>query len=373
MSETLSLRQIRTSLQTELDAAYLYKTLSDLEPQEQLAQVYRQLAEVELRHVRPWEERLRAQGAQEALRPSRRARVLAWVAKRFGPAWVLPALTDMEDSLSVAVVKEKGKTGMAPSGREHAHGRILESLRKSGGSEGSSLAQLEGRHRTFGGNSLRAAVLGANDGLVSNLSLIMGVAGASSSNEAILIAGFAGLLAGAISMAMGEWLSVQSSRELYQRQIEIEAAELEANPEEEALELALIYQAKGLPEEQALALARKLIENPDTAMDTLAREELGVDPDELGGSAWEAAFASFALFAFGAIFPLAPFLFLSGPSAVWASVAVSAAGLFLIGAGITLLTGKSIWFSGGRQVLFGLAAAALTYGIGRALGVTLLA
>jgi VIT1/CCC1 family predicted Fe2+/Mn2+ transporter len=218
---------------------------------------------------------------------------------------------------------------------------------------------------------LRAAVLGANDGLVSNLSLVMGVAGAALSGPAILVTGLAGLLAGACSMAMGEWLSVQSTRELYQRQIAIEADEIVAAPEEEQAELALIYEAKGLSPEEANAVAAKLMADKANALDSLVREELGIDPEELGGSAWEAAVTSFVLFAGGALLPVLPFVALSGTQAVVVSLLVSALALFLIGAAITLLTGRGVLFSGMRQLLFGLAAAGLTYGIGRVLGVTL--
>ena len=187
----------------------------------------------------------------------------------------------------------------------------------------------------------------------------------------MLIAGFAGLLAGAISMALGEWLSVQSARELYERQIGLEAAELAAMPEEEEAELALIYQAKGLPEEEAKALAARLIADEDHALDTLSREELGVDPNELGGSAWAAAGTSFVLFAGGALVPVLPFLLWEGTRAVIASVAFSGVALFGIGAAITLLTGRSVWFSGLRQFAFGVAAAAVTFGVGRLLGVAI--
>ncbi|HRC87593.1 MAG TPA: VIT1/CCC1 transporter family protein, partial [Thermoanaerobaculia bacterium] len=236
---------------------------------------------------------------------------------------------------------------------------------------GGVVAKLEGRHRAMGGNALRAAVLGANDGLVSNLSLVMGVAGAALDNHGILLTGLAGLLAGAISMALGEWLSVQSSRELYERQITIEKEELAADPEAEAQELALIYQSKGVPAAEAGALARRLIENRETALDTLAREELGIDPEELGGSAWEAALSSFVLFAVGAIVPVGPFFFATGQAAVALSLGLSGLGLFGIGAAITLMTGRGLWFSGLRQLGFGLAAAAVTYGIGWLMGVSL--
>ncbi|MFM8593638.1 MAG: VIT1/CCC1 transporter family protein, partial [Chloroflexota bacterium] len=240
-----------------------------------------------------------------------------------------------------------------------------------GGISGTSIAQYEGRHRAGGGNALRAAVLGANDGLISNASLVMGVAGAELSGGGILVTGFAGLLAGALSMALGEWLSVQSARELYAHQIAIETAELTANPEEEAEELALIYQSKGLPEAQAKELGRRLVADQQTAVDTLAREELGVNPEELGGSAWEAAITSFLLFALGAIIPVIPFIFSSGTTALFMSVGFSLIALFAIGAGITVITGRSVWYSGFLQVLFGVAAFGITYFVGRLFGTQL--
>ena len=242
-----------------------------------------------------------------------------------------------------------------------------EALNVSGG----LLSKFESRHKSVGGNALRAAVLGSNDGLVSNMSLVMGVAGAAVSNNTILLTGTAGLLAGAISMALGEWLSVQSSRELNQRQIELETEELEASPEEEKKELVLLYQAKGMSAADAQKLADKAFENPETAIDAIITEELGIDKEELGGSAWEAAFASFVLFSIGAIIPLYPFIFLDGNNAILLSIGSSVIGLFGIGAAITLLTGKSVLFSGFRQVAFGLAAAAVTYGIGSLIGVSL--
>ena len=218
---------------------------------------------------------------------------------------------------------------------------------------------------------LRAAVLGANDGLVSNLSLVMGMAGAAASGKTILLTGLAGLVAGACSMAMGEWISVNSARELAQRQIAIESAELAAAPEEEQEELALIYQAKGIPAEQARALAQRLLSTKGGALDTLVREELGINPEELGGSAWSAAAWSFALFAAGALFPVAPFLFARDRLAILGSVVLSGLALLAIGAGTSLFTGRSVAFSGARQILIGFAAAAVTYGVGSLVGVTL--
>jgi VIT1/CCC1 family predicted Fe2+/Mn2+ transporter len=199
----------------------------------------------------------------------------------------------------------------------------------------------------------------------------MGVAGAAHSPRSILVTGFAGLLAGAGSMALGEWLSVQSSRELFQRQLDIEREELAAAPAEEAEELALIYQAKGVGAEDARALAQRVISSPATALDTLAREELAIDPEELGGSAWVAASTSFLLFAVGAIIPVVPFLLFAGQAAVLASVLLSAVALFALGAAITLLTGRGVLASGARQLGFGLAAAGLTYVVGRLIGASI--
>jgi VIT1/CCC1 family predicted Fe2+/Mn2+ transporter len=199
----------------------------------------------------------------------------------------------------------------------------------------------------------------------------MGVAGAAAAENTIVLTGLAGLVAGACSMAMGEWLSVTSSRELYQSQIATEAEELREVPDEEKEELVLIYQAKGIEEKQARALAEKLLSNKDTALDTLAREELGIDPDELGGSAWQAAGWSFFLFSAGAIIPLAPFLLVSGRTALFASLAASGVALALIGAGTSLFTGRGVVFSAVRQLAIGLAAAAVTYGAGAVVGVSL--
>jgi len=259
------------------------------------------------------------------------------------------------------------------SNAEHSHARLLSTIASAqqSGMEGGILARIEGRHRSIGGNALRAAVLGANDGLCSTLSLIMGVAGAGQSSHNVLIAGLAGVLAGACAMAMGEWLSVQSSRELAQRQLAVEEAELREAPEEERGELALIYQAKGLPKAEAESLAARLIADQSTALDTLAREELGLDPTELTGSAWEAAIASFCLFIVGAIAPICPFIFLQGETAVITSVLASAVALYLIGFAITLMTGRSVLFTGTRQVLIGLAAAAITFGIGHLIGISI--
>lgn len=357
--------------QAELDNAFIYSAMAEAEASPQLAQVYRHLAETERGHATHLADALGRTPPPH--RPSWRARTLAAVAGRLGPGAVLPTMLQGEKADSLAYRRQAQIGGQALAGDEAGHARILGAIAEArvGGMSGTDLARLEGRHRGAAGNALRAAVLGANDGLVSNLSLVMGVAGAAVDDQALLLTGLAGLLAGAISMALGEWLSVQSSRELYARQIGIEAAELAAAPQEEARELALIYQARGVPVEQAREMAERIVANPERALDTLVREELAVDPAELGGSAWEAAITSFLLFALGAIIPVLPFFFLGGSAAVGLSLVLSALGLFGIGAGISLFTGRGAWFSGARQMLFGLAAAAVTYAVGWLMGVSL--
>jgi VIT1/CCC1 family predicted Fe2+/Mn2+ transporter len=371
MADAADIARWRASLADERDGAALYRLLAEAEEDERLAAVYGRLAAVEERHAQLWAERLRAAGAPVPdARVGWRTRTLGWLARRFGTGFVVPAIDAMEQQGAAAYDADPDAAGTALPAEERSHARLLRTISgdRGGGLEGPALARLEGRHRAASGNSLRAAVLGANDGLVSNFSLVMGVAGAQLDNTQILIAGLAGLAAGAGSMAMGEWISVTNARELFGRQIAVERAELEAMPDEEREELALIYEAKGLPPEQARAVADQLMATPESALDTLAREELGVDPDELGGSALVAAGTSFVLFAIGAIFPIAPFAVTSGTAAVVASVVLSTLGLFAIGALITLLTGRSVLFSGGRQVLIGLAAAGLTFGVGAVIG-----
>ncbi len=355
----------------ERNSALIYTTLASVEKDPKLAGIYARMVEVELRHAARWEKLLQEGGASvPAFRPTVRTRALVWLAKRFGPAMVLSSVMGMEQGGSQTYSEQPEAADFVAD--EQSHARILNNLSGStrGGMQGAALAQLEGRHRSAGGNALRAAVLGANDGLVSNLSLVMGVAGAALASNQILITGLAGLLAGACSMALGEWLSVQSSRELYGNQLKIETEEIAAAPEEEAEELALIYESRGLKPEQARTLARQIMSSSEHALDTMAREELGIDPEELGGSAWEAAITSFLLFSLGAIVPVAPFIFLSGGTAVIVSIGVSMLGLFLVGAATALFTGRGVAFSGLRMVVFGSLAAAVTFGIGRLIGVS---
>ncbi len=229
----------------------------------------------------------------------------------------------------------------------------------------------ENWHRAHGrSGTLRAVIFGVSDGLVSNLSLVMGVAGAASGNpKFILLAGVAGLLAGAFSMAAGEYISMQSQRELFERQIALERAEMEAMPEEEEAELAASYRAKGFTADEAARIAHRIFRDPVAALDMLVREELGLDPDELG-SPWGAAAGSFVAFAIGASIPVIPYLFGGGPAVLFVSLGLSLIALFTVGAAVSLLTGRGLIFSGVRQLVIGLAAALVTYAIGSLIGVT---
>jgi VIT1/CCC1 family predicted Fe2+/Mn2+ transporter len=298
---------------------------------------------------------------------------MAWLACRFGPRIVLPTVATFEqvDQGDYDDQPETAGTGMRDQERSHA--RVLRYV--AGGSPqglaGETLARLEGRHRAPGGNALRAGVLGANDGLTSNLALVIGVAGAQFKSSVILIAGLTGLIAGAFSMAIGEWVSVQSARELYERQVLTEAAEIRSVPDEEQEELALIYEAKGLPQEEAEQVAERLMADEQGALDAMVREELGLDPSTLGGSPYSAGGSSFILFSLGAIMPLISYFFASGTAAVVAAIVSAALGLFVIGALISLLTGRSAVFSGIRQLVFGLLAAGVTFGLGHLIGAAL--
>lgn len=360
------------NLRDERESAALYRGLAEIEPDERLSGIYRRMSEVEVRHASVWINRLN--DLHQPAPPDTvgwRVRALLWLARRFGVGTVLPIIASNERKASSGYdgQPEAEAEGMPANERSHARtfGYLMQTTK--GGIAGATLAQLEGRHRSAsGGNALRAAVLGSSDGLTSNLSLVMGVAGASLHPHQILLTGLAGLLAGALSMAIGEWLSVQSARELYGRQIAVEKEELEQAPDEERQELSLIYQAKGLDGAAADDLAGRIISDRTTALDTLAREELGIDPEELGGSAWQAAIASFFLFAVGAIIPVFPFIFLAGWTAVLTSIGLSILGLFTIGAGITLTTGAPLWKAGGRQIIMGVAAAVITFGLGRLVG-----
>jgi VIT1/CCC1 family predicted Fe2+/Mn2+ transporter len=374
MATPEDLARYRANLRSELDGAALYRAIAEAEPDPARRAVLMELSRAETRHAALWRDKLRAAGAPEPrFSPSLRARLLAALARRFGPHFVMPSLAAAEYADRDKYAAQADAASL--SADERGHASVVSALAGGGSrpsaSIGADIARAEPWHRRASGNDLRAAVLGANDGLVSNFCLIIAIAGAGVAPRTVLVSGIAGLAAGACSMALGEWLSVTNASELARTQIAQEAEEIEQTPQAEQHELALIYQAKGVPQAEAQRIAADLMRNKQGALDALTREELGIDPAELGGNPWSAAATSFLLFSTGACVPLLPLFWMGGPRVVWVCVASSAAALATIGALTSLFNGRSPVFSATRQVVFGCAAAALTYGIGRLLGVTL--
>jgi VIT1/CCC1 family predicted Fe2+/Mn2+ transporter len=389
---------IKTSLENlklERDAIVLYDALATIERDPTRASAFQRIAGNERRHAEIWATKLRETGADVPAdgRPRARIRFIILVARLFGTnavADLVKALEGDEEATYDAQETSPEVAAIAADEREHAEiwDRLSESppktsppVRPPGGERDGVAAALEARsaaevgqreawHRGGGrSGTLRAVIFGVSDGLVSNLSLVMGVAGAAADNPRfILLAGIAGLLAGAFSMAAGEYISMQSQRELFERQIALERAELEAMPEEEEAELAAAYRAKGFPQEEAARIAHRIFQDPKVALDLLVREELGLDPDQLG-SPWGAAGGSFLAFAIGAIIPVIPFVFGGGMLLTGISLGASLIGLFTVGAGVSMLTGRSLLFSGVRQLGLGLGAAVVTYVIGSIIGV----
>jgi len=359
------------NIQTEIDACFLYQKLAEKEADPIIANVFSKMSEIEKGHAEAFSKKENI-ALENLIQPSWRAKTLNLIGKIFGYDYVLGSLMDTEKSLSSAIISSKKRNKMEITGTETNHVKILRAILQNEDKVSvNQITRFESRHRSVGGNAIRAAVLGGNDGLVSNFSLVMGIAGATAGNQGVLLAGMAGLLAGALSMALGEWISVKSSQELSENQMQLEMDELESNPAGEQQELALIYMAKGIPEIQAHEMAAEIMTDKEKAYQMLVKEELGINAEELKGSAIEAALYSFFLFSIGAIIPVLPFIFTSGMQAIIISVCMSAIGLFLIGAAITLFTGKNVWFSGFRQVFFGLTAAAITFGIGKIIGVSM--
>jgi len=330
----------------ERRSAYLYRVMAEAETGTPRSALFTGLAAEAENQALIW---ARQHGSSvPEFAPDLRARVVAALVRRYGPRPLRAVLVAM---------KVRGLSVYSHAAPGHPLPTTLEEVGK--------------RHRAVsGGGNLRAAVFGVNDGLVSNASLILGVAGASANNSIILLSGVAGLLAGAFSMAAGEYVSVRSQREMFEHQIGLERDELAQYPEEEAEELALIYTARGLPREDAQKLAQALIADPAKALDTLAREELGLNPEDLG-SPWGVAIFSFLSFAAGALVPLVPFLVLAGERALPVSIAFTALTLFGVGAMISLFTGRSALRDGLRMLGIGAAAGGLTYAIGKLLGVSL--
>ncbi|MEI7705279.1 MAG: VIT1/CCC1 family protein, partial [Deltaproteobacteria bacterium] len=309
------------NLQDERDGAALYEGLAAAEKNRERAASFADLALGERRHAEVWLRKLEKAGVTVPPdRASSRTRTLLWLARRLGTDAVIPYVVANEAGDADKYARQGGADATPMAEEERAHQSILTGLGGGRPLEArAAIATRERWHRSGRGGSLRAAIFGVNDGLLSNLSLVLGVAGAGTDSHGLLVTGFAGLLAGSFSMAVGEFTSVASQRDILTRQVELERRELAEAPEEEAAELALIFQQKGLSAEQAARTAAELLKNPEHALDSLVREELGLDPDDLG-SPWLVAGSSFATFALGALIPVLPFLFLKGTVAVATAV-----------------------------------------------------
>ena len=370
----IDIAQSLENLKLERDAIALYDALAGIEKDPRRAEAFRTIAGNERRHAEVWANKLRALGADvpEPSGPRMRIRTIVLIARLFGTHAVRDLVLALEGDEEDLYTAQGSPEVEAIAADEREHAAIWQRLGggRSGHAQGPrDIAARESWHRAGRSGTLRAVIFGVSDGLVSNLALVMGVAGASQGQDSfVLLAGVAGLLAGACSMAAGEYISMQSQRELFERQIALERAELEAMPEEEQAELAAVYRSKGFTEAEANTIAERMFADPQHALDTLVREELGLDPDELG-SPWGAASGSFVAFAIGALVPVLPYLFATGANAFVAALAFSIAALFAVGAGVSLLTGRGLLFSGSRQVLIGAAAAIVTYLVGHLIGV----
>jgi len=348
----------------EINGGALFRGLAEYaEPQRR--DVFLTLAAAEERHAAHWEALLRDAGVEPRTpRVPFRVRALCFLARHLGTEAVLPLMLRTEAAEADRYQADAEATDVMVH-QERAAGRTIAAMQ--GIPEGGRIARSEGRHRAEVGGVLRAVVFGVNDGLVSNFSLVMGVAGGTSNNSVVLLAGIAGLVAGAFSMASGEWISIRSQRELYENELRIEQEELRAFPEEERDELEMIYRAKGISPEDARALVDTIMNRNDVALDTLAREELGLDPRRLG-SPWVAAGSSFAAFASGAALPVLPFLFGSGTAPTIVAALLSVSALFAVGAATSIFTGRHAGRAGLRMALIGAVVAAITFGVGTLVG-----
>jgi VIT1/CCC1 family predicted Fe2+/Mn2+ transporter len=367
--------QSLANLQLERDAILLYDALAGIEKDPDRRSAFTRIASNERRHADIWATKLRDAGVDvppAATRPRPRVAFIILLARLFGTRAVSDLVTALEGDEEDLYEAQGSPEVASIAADEREHAEIWRGLKGEAASPSGDIARRERWHRSGRSGTLRAVIFGVSDGLVSNLALVMGVAGAASGastqGQFVLLAGIAGLLAGAFSMAAGEYISMQSQRELFERQIALERAEMEAMPEEEEAEMAALYRAKGFTDEEARGIAHRLFQDPERALDQLIREELGLDPDELG-SPLGAAGGSFAAFAIGAFIPVLPYLN-GGSFAFPASIALSLVALFAVGAGVSLLTGRGVLFSGFRQVAIGAAAAIVTYVVGSLIGVS---
>lgn len=353
-------------LHNELESVTLYNSMAEIEKDPERTRLFRNLAQAETRHVRVWARKLGIEDpTSEISGRTVRVKVLSLIARVFGTRAVMPLILRAEAADIDTLREDPDASSIIKEEQEH-----FGALGKLAGTAGyAQIVSLERRHYS-GTANVRAGILGFNDGLVSNLSLVMGVAGATTEASFIVLAGVSGLLAGAFSMAAGEYVSVRAQRDIYERELDVERAELEEVPHQEAAELAMIYRDKGFSREEATAVAERIISNPEVALETLAREELGLDPGQLG-SPWAAAISSFIAFALGALVPVLPHMLASGTLAFALSIGISGGMLLSVGALIAILTGKNGVGGGLRMLLVGAAAASITFGIGNLVGVAI--
>ena len=360
-------------LAAERTSGHMYRTLAQITDGER-REALLELAAIEDRHASHWMALLHNAGVDippedGALQPDDAAIIAR--ARQLGLDAVLGDLEQAErEAVGMYDTEPDALPGMSDDERTHAE--VLQSLQQQASSPvpadiRTSLNEAEPWHRTDKSGALRAAIFGVSDGLVSNTALVMGFAGSGVANSTVLFAGLAGLLAGAFSMGAGEYVSVASQTDLFRRELRMEAQELAEKPQEEQRELELLYRAKGLDADTARRTAAKIMSDPKTALDTLAREELGLDPDELGNPKKVAA-SSFAAFAVGAIVPVMPYVFLSGLTALWVAVGLAVIAMLLVGGTVGKLSGLGVARSALRQLLVGGGAAAVTYVLGRLVG-----
>ena len=330
----------------EKESAWLYHRVAAAESDARKKTLFVQLAAAAEEQAAKWEK-----GSKRVFTPSIRALIVARLLNHFGPRALRSVL---------AAMKLRGLSVYSAP------------VSIAGHAMPTSLSDVGARHRGGLGSNLRASVFGVSDGLVSNASLVLGVAGAGAASGYVLLTGTAGMLAGALSMAAGEYVSVRSQREMYEYQIALEREEVAEYPEEEAEELALIYQARGVDLEQARQVSRALLANPEQALDVLSREELGLNPDDLG-SPLGAAVSSFISFALGAAVPLIPFVIAhsTGSRTLITTAALTCVALFCIGLVLSLFTGRDALKGALRMVLIGAGAGIVSFIVGRALGVAL--
>jgi VIT1/CCC1 family predicted Fe2+/Mn2+ transporter len=355
--------------QDEADAAFLYRLLSDAEPDATKKDIYRRLAEVEDRHVEVWAELLAQHGRRLGPhRPTARTRLLAFLGRRFGPGFLLPMLLAEEGREVKAYLDMHRTTGRGVAGRDEAL-----TLAKESAEHATTLNTIAGRtgepwHRAGAGGFLRNVVYGFNDGLTANFGLVAGVLGATASSQyhAIIVAGVAGLIADALSMGSSGYLAAQSEREVHAYEIAMERDEVALMPEIERDELALIYEAKGMDRDSAFRIATQVMADPEKMLAEQVQEELGIT--EPASSPFREAWLTGLATAIGALIPVLPFFFIEGRTAVVVSFGISMLSHWLVGAARSVFTGRGVFRSGMDMFVVGLGVAVVGYYVGEWIG-----